>query len=65
MYWFVLRVNGPVLTSGRSWVQTDMGNRGAVSFGFDKAETTIEDSVAGIVKTVGCLVNSLDSHPGF
>lgn len=37
-----------------------MGNRAAVGFGLDKAETTVEDSVAGIVNIVGSLLQSLN-----
>ncbi|WVW82395.1 hypothetical protein I302_104402 [Kwoniella bestiolae CBS 10118] len=35
------------------WVQTDMGDRGAKWSGMEKAPTTVEESVAGIVKVVG------------
>ena len=36
------------------FVQTDMGNAGARSFGMEKAFVTVEDSVAGVVKEVSC-----------
>lgn len=32
-----------------SFVQTDMGNAGAVAFGMEKAHTTVEESVNGIL----------------
>jgi hypothetical protein len=35
-----------------SWVQTDMGNRGAASFGQEKAAVTVESSVSGVVKVI-------------
>jgi len=34
------------------WVQTDMGNQGAVANGLEQAPTTIEDSVAGLLKQI-------------
>ena len=36
------------------WVQTDMGNFGAKVFGVEKAEISVDESVAGIVKRVSC-----------
>ena len=36
------------------WVQTDMGNKGAETFGFEKAEITLEESITGMVALV-CL----------
>lgn len=35
-----------------SWVQTEMGNDGARTFGLEKAEITVEESVSGLVKVV-------------
>lgn len=35
-----------------SWVQTEMGNLGARSFGFEQAPDTLESSIAGLVKVV-------------
>ena len=39
---------------GCRWVQTEMGNVGAVKFGVasGKAETPVEESVAGLVDVV-------------
>ena len=34
------------------WVQTDMGNEGAKTFGVEKANITVEESVGGMVKMV-------------
>nr|POE47429.1 norsolorinic acid ketoreductase [Quercus suber] len=34
------------------WVQTDLGNFGAVALGYEKAETSIEDSVEGMMKII-------------
>ncbi|TVY84799.1 Norsolorinic acid ketoreductase [Lachnellula suecica] len=34
------------------WVQTDMGNAGAVKFGLEKAELTVDESVGGVVKLI-------------
>jgi len=34
------------------WVQTDMGNEGAVANGLEKAPVTVDDSVSGILKLV-------------
>lgn len=35
-----------------SWVQTDLGNRGAKAVGFKEAAITLEESVSGLVKTI-------------
>jgi len=43
---------GYVLMKDR-WVQTDMGNAGAVALGMKEAEITVEESVRGLVKVVG------------
>ncbi|KAJ6127920.1 hypothetical protein N7471_009137 [Penicillium samsonianum] len=44
------------------WVQTDLGNRGADAFGFEKAAVTVEDSAAGIVKVINA--STLQTHSG-
>ncbi|KAJ5167102.1 Short-chain dehydrogenase/reductase SDR [Penicillium canariense] len=44
------------------WVQTDLGNRGAEAFGFEKAAVTIEDSAAGVVKVIDA--STLETHSG-
>ncbi|KAB8228446.1 SDR family oxidoreductase [Aspergillus alliaceus] len=44
------------------WVQTDLGNRGAVQFGFEKAAVTIDDSVHGILKVIDA--SSRETHSG-
>ena len=43
----------------RRFVQTDMGNTGAQFFGMEKAFTEVKDSVAGTVKLVCLIPNSL------
>ena len=35
-----------------SWVQTDLGNYGAVALGFMEAEITTEESVSGMGKVI-------------
>lgn len=40
-----------MLTASR-WVQTDLGNYGAVQLGFEKAETSVEDSCSGIIEVI-------------
>ncbi|KXG52063.1 Short-chain dehydrogenase/reductase SDR [Penicillium griseofulvum] len=44
------------------WVQTDLGNRGADAFGFEKAAVTVEDSAAGVVKVIDA--STLETHSG-
>ncbi|KAJ5371706.1 Short-chain dehydrogenase/reductase SDR [Penicillium concentricum] len=44
------------------WVQTDLGNRGADAFGFEKAAVTVEDSAAGVVKVIDA--STLQTHSG-
>ncbi|KAJ5115710.1 hypothetical protein N7456_000058 [Penicillium angulare] len=44
------------------WVQTTLGNRGAESFGLEKAATTVEDSADGIVKIIDA--STLETHSG-
>jgi norsolorinic acid ketoreductase len=38
--------------NGTRWVQTDMGNSGAVANGLTEAPTTIQESVDGIVDKI-------------
>jgi hypothetical protein len=40
------------LTNLYSWVQTDMGNSGAVLFGVEKPPLDVETSVTGTVKVI-------------
>jgi norsolorinic acid ketoreductase len=35
-----------------SWVQTDMGNTGAVTLGLEKAEIEVHVSVSGMMKVI-------------
>nr|POE79479.1 norsolorinic acid ketoreductase [Quercus suber] len=44
------------------WVQTDLGNRGAAAFNFEKAAVSIEDSTAGIVKVIDA--STPETHSG-
>ncbi|KAJ5939636.1 hypothetical protein N7466_002770 [Penicillium verhagenii] len=44
------------------WVQTDIGNRGADSFGTDKPTLTVEESAGGVVKVVD--VARKETHSG-
>ncbi|KAJ5952537.1 uncharacterized protein N7479_010950 [Penicillium vulpinum] len=44
------------------WVQTDIGNRGAEAFSFEKAAVTIEDSTTGLVKIID--ESTLETHSG-
>lgn len=46
----------------KSWVQTDIGNRGAVDFGTDKPTLTVEQSAGGVVKIVE--VATRETHSG-
>ncbi|KAF2792530.1 NAD(P)-binding protein [Melanomma pulvis-pyrius CBS 109.77] len=55
VHWLTKRIDAEeekiasfVLSPG--WVQTDLGNTGAVYFGFEKAPVTVEDSCSGMVK---------------
>jgi norsolorinic acid ketoreductase len=38
--------------NGTRWVQTDMGNSGAVANGLTEAPTTIQESVDGIIDKI-------------
>lgn len=44
------------------FVQSDMGNRAARTFGWEKATITVEESTTGIVKVVD--VATRDTHSG-
>ncbi|KAJ6023104.1 uncharacterized protein N7446_013458 [Penicillium canescens] len=44
------------------WVQTDIGNRGAETFGFEKAAITVEESASGVVNVID--VSTLETHSG-
>ena len=35
-----------------SWTQTDIGNRGADTFGFEQAAVSVKDSTEGVVKVI-------------
>jgi norsolorinic acid ketoreductase len=55
--WFTVRItsekpwlNGFVLEAGR--VQTDLGNAGALHFGAEQAETTIDAFCNGMIKVI-------------
>lgn len=45
-----------------SWVQTDLGNRGAEYFGHEKAAITIEQSVTGMVQVIDAATR--ETHSG-
>lgn len=49
-------------TSAISWVQTDLGNRGADAFGIEKAAITVDKSVNGIIKVIDAA--SRETHGG-
>ncbi|KAI1766298.1 hypothetical protein GGR53DRAFT_464534 [Hypoxylon sp. FL1150] len=55
--WLTIRINteddwlnAPVLVPG--WVQTDLGNAGAVGLGFEKASITVDESCDGMMKVL-------------
>ena len=55
--WYGVRINAEdewlntfVLDPG--WVQTDLGNEGARTFGIEQAPTTVEESVAGMYRVL-------------
>lgn len=50
------------MTPKNSWVQTELGNRGADSFGIEKAAITVEESVVGVVKVIDA--STLQTHSG-
>jgi len=41
------------------WVQTEMGNKSAVVFGFEKAPLDLDTSISGMVKVVSHLISSV------
>jgi hypothetical protein len=43
-------------------VQTDIGNRGAETFGFEKAAMTVEESATGLVKVIDS--STRETHSG-
>ncbi|KAJ5086872.1 Short-chain dehydrogenase/reductase SDR [Penicillium alfredii] len=66
-HWYTkaIAVEEPWLTAfpiDPGWVQTDLGNRGADAFGYEKAAVTIEDSVNGLVKVIDA--STLETHSG-
>jgi len=44
------------------WVQTDMGNKGAKANGLEQAPTSLEDSIAGLLKQIDAATR--ESHSG-
>ncbi|KAL9117322.1 MAG: hypothetical protein Q9187_006142 [Circinaria calcarea] len=55
LHWLTkaIHIEEPELTAfpiDPGWVQTDIGNRGAKAFGFEKAALTVEQSVTGMIK---------------
>ncbi|KAK3903541.1 hypothetical protein C8A05DRAFT_32721 [Staphylotrichum tortipilum] len=44
------------------WVQTDLGQRGADAFGFEKAAITVAESVGGIIKVIDAATR--ETHSG-
>ncbi|GFF25334.1 aflatoxin biosynthesis ketoreductase nor-1 [Aspergillus udagawae] len=44
------------------WVQTDVGNRGAAVFGFEKAAMTVEESTTGVVNVIDS--STRETHSG-
>jgi len=45
-----------------SWVQTDIGQRGAHAFGYEKAAITVAESVGGIIGVID--VATRETHGG-
>ncbi len=45
-----------------SFVQTEMGNRGARSFNLEQASITVDESVQGVVKVIDASTH--DTHSG-
>lgn len=45
-----------------SWVQTELGNRGAFVVGVEKADITVEESTTGIVKVIDA--STRETHSG-
>jgi len=67
VHWLTKRIDAEeakiasiVLSPG--WVQTDLGNNGAVFFGMEQAPVTVEDSCVGMVKLLDAVTK--ESHGG-
>jgi len=65
--WFTVRSNSEdawlnAFVMDPGWVQTDLGNAGAHHFGAPQADTTIEDSVNGMIKVFN--ETSKEKHGG-
>jgi NAD(P)-dependent dehydrogenase (short-subunit alcohol dehydrogenase family) len=67
VHWLTKRIDAEeakiasiVLSPG--WVQTDLGNIGAVFFGMEQAPVTVEDSCVGMVKLLDAVTK--ESHGG-
>jgi norsolorinic acid ketoreductase len=43
-------------------VQTDLGNRGADAFGYEKAAITVDESASGVVNVIDA--STRESHSG-
>jgi norsolorinic acid ketoreductase len=43
-------------------VQTDLGQRGAYAFGYEKAAITVDESVNGVIKVIDAATR--DTHSG-
>ncbi|KAB8219870.1 NAD(P)-binding protein [Aspergillus novoparasiticus] len=66
-HWYTkaISVEEPWLTAfpiDLSWTQTDLGNRGAESFGVEKAALTIEESVRGVLGVIDA--STRETHSG-
>lgn len=53
---------GDIKISCNSWVQTDIGNRAAATFGLKEAAITVDESANGVMKIID--EASLESHSG-
>ncbi|KJK66337.1 carbonyl reductase sniffer-like classical c SDR [Aspergillus parasiticus SU-1] len=66
-HWYTkaISVEEPWLTAfpiDPGWTQTDLGNRGAESFGVEKAALTIEESVRGVLGVIDA--STRETHSG-
>ncbi|KAE8324470.1 putative NADPH-dependent 1-acyl dihydroxyacetone phosphate reductase [Aspergillus sergii] len=66
-HWYTkaISVEEPWLTAfpiDPGWTQTDLGNRGAESFGVEKAALTIEESVRGVLSVIDA--STRETHSG-
>ena len=55
--WLTVRLNSEeawlnAFVLGPGWVQTELGNTGAVGLGFEKAEITVEESCGGMMRAL-------------